>query len=142
MGQNPSCTYNVFIHALDPLEAGPVLVQVAAERLQSLERLFLLGVHRLLLGQSGIVVDGARKRRERRAELGLQVRRRRCCVGELVQVFADRARLPQRRIEQRILRNVSIAIHHNRDDDCIPWCGFLSYEFAQPVVYLKASRGG
>lgn len=67
-------TYNVLVCALDALEACPVLFQLAAELLQALKRLFLLGLHRLLLGELAIVVDGARKRGEGGIELCLEVR--------------------------------------------------------------------
>jgi hypothetical protein len=66
-------TYHILVGALDALEAGAVLVQLAPERLQPLKRLFLLGLHRLLLGELAVVINGARKRRERGIELRLEM---------------------------------------------------------------------
>jgi len=67
-------TYHVLVCALYALEAVAVLFQFAAEFLQPLRRLLLLRLHRLLLGEPAIVVDGARKRGEGRIELCLQLR--------------------------------------------------------------------
>jgi hypothetical protein len=96
-------THQVLVGAQDALEAGAVLVQLAAEVLQAVIGLVLLDLHRLLLGELAVVVDSARKRRERCIELRLQVRRGRLRVRELVQVLANRRRLAQRRVEEGVL---------------------------------------
>jgi hypothetical protein len=98
-------THQVLVGAQNALEAGAVLVELGAEVLQAVVRLVLLGLHRLLLGELAVVVDGARKRRERGIELRLEVRRRRLRVGKLVQVLADRRRLAQCRVEEGVLEN-------------------------------------
>lgn len=69
---------HLLVGAFDAFEAGAVFFQLSPEILQPLEGLFLLGLHRLLLGELAIVVDAACKCRERRIQLRLEVRRR-CC---------------------------------------------------------------
>jgi hypothetical protein len=96
-------TNNILVCALDALEAVSVFLQFSSKILQSLEGLFLLGLHRLLLGELAIVVDGTRKRGERGIELCLEVWRWRCTVCKLVQVLSYRRRLTQGRVEQGVL---------------------------------------
>jgi hypothetical protein len=90
MSEQSHNTHHVLVCALDALEAGPVFVQLTPKVLQSLKRLLLLGLHRLLLDELAVVVDGARKRRQRGIELRLEMRRRRGRVRKLVQVLAYR----------------------------------------------------
>lgn len=115
---------HLLVGALDPLEVGAVLLQLGAERLEALMGLFLLGLHRLLPGQLAVVVDAAREGGERRVELRLEVRRWCCRVCKLVQLLADRCRLPQGRVEQRVLRPCQLprarrvaSTSTNHDDD-------------------------
>lgn len=96
-------THDVLVCALYPLEAVSVLVELGAEVLQPLKCLFLLRLDGLLFGELAIVVDCASERREGGIELCLEVWRGRCGVGELVQVFSDRGRLPQGSVEEGVL---------------------------------------
>jgi len=93
----------MLVGALYAREAVAVLFELAAELLQPLKRLLLLGLDGLLSGELAVVVDGARKRGERGIELRLQMRRGRCRVGKLVHVFPYRRRLPQGRVEEGVL---------------------------------------
>lgn len=64
-------TYNVLVCTLYPLEAFPVLLELAPKVFQSFESFFLLRLDRLLLCELPIVVDGAREGCQGRIELGL-----------------------------------------------------------------------
>jgi hypothetical protein len=71
--EQPHTTHHILVCALDALEAGSVLFQLTPKVLQSLKRLLLLGLHRLLLGELAVVVDGARERCQRGIELRLEM---------------------------------------------------------------------